>query len=569
MTDYFTPDGNPVAQSRGVSSQLRTLFTAIQTGFGKVAGYTGNGNKLVKINSGATAQEAMALGTANQVLGMNSGGTAYEHKTIAGTANEITVTHGANSVTASIPAAVTMTGKTITGGTYESPTINTPTISSPTITGGSFTGGTDIAVADGGTGASTAAGARTNLGVAIGTDVQAYDADLSAVAGVSSAGLIARTGSGTASARTLTAPAAGITVSNGDGVSGNPTIALANDLAALEGLSATGLISRTGDGTASARTLTAPAAGITVTNGDGVSGNPTLALANDLAALEGLAATGLIARTGDGTAEARTITAGSGCSVANGNGVSGNPTVSLIPGVGLGDVLSSGAVTTGTLVVHSGTTGQVVTQSTLTGVLKATSGVPAAAVAGTDYVAPGGALGTPSSGNLGSCTGLPQAGTVGLTTADSPEFAAINLGHASDTTLTRVSAGVGAIEGVTIATVGANVFTGQQTFAEVKDTVYTITDGAAFEIDPANGSVQIVTLGASRTPAATNFEAGQTVLLGIDDGTAYSVTWTTVAPTWVTPGGTAAAPTLATSGYTWILLWKVGSTVYGAEVGQP
>ena len=116
---------------------------------------------------------------------------------------------------------------------------------------------------------------------------------------------------------------------------------------------------------------------------------------------------------------------------------------------------------------------------------------------------------------------------------------------------------------------GANTFTGQQTFAEVKDTVYTITDGAAFEIDPANGSVQIVTLGASRTPAATNFEAGQTVLLGIDDGTAYAITWTTVAPVWVKAGGTAAAPTLAASGYTWILLTKIGSTIYAAEWGQP
>jgi len=56
------------------------------------------------------------------------------------------------------------------------------------------------------------------------------------------------------------------------------------------------------------------------------------------------------------------------------------------------------------IALWSSTTGKVLKRADLTGIVKATAGVATTATAGTDYVAPGGALGTPSSGNLTNCT---------------------------------------------------------------------------------------------------------------------------------------------------------------------
>ena len=97
----------------------------------------------------------------------------------------------------------------------------------------------------------------------------------------------------------------------------------------------------------------------------------------------------------------------------------------------------------------------------------------------------------------------------------------------------------------------------------LQETVFAITDGSSVDINPANGGIQTWTLGANRTPTASSFAEGQSVTLMIDDGTAYAITWSSVSPTWI--GG--SAPTLATSGYTVIELWKRSTVIYGALVG--
>jgi len=97
--------------------------------------------------------------------------------------------------------------------------------------------------------------------------------------------------------------------------------------------------------------------------------------------------------------------------------------------------------------------------------------------------------------------------------------------------------------------------------APVED-IFTITDGASVDLSPANGTIQLWTLTNNRTPISpTAWTAGQAITLMINNGSGYTITWTSVGVTWLPSG--AAAPTLASSGYTKVVLWKVGTTIYG------
>ena len=94
------------------------------------------------------------------------------------------------------------------------------------------------------------------------------------------------------------------------------------------------------------------------------------------------------------------------------------------------------------------------------------------------------------------------------------------------------------------------------------ETVYAVT-GTTPAIAATNGNVQTWTLSGNSTPT-DSLNAGESITLMIDDGSAYTITWTSLVDQWI--GG--SAPTLATTGYSVVELWKVSTTVYAAYVGD-
>ncbi len=140
MSDWYTAGGVPGFQSALTSATIRNEFAAIQTATDKLPTLAGAGSRIVAVNAGGTALEGVAT------VAVTQGGTG------ASTASGARTNLGLGSLA---------TLSTINDSNWS---------------------GTALAVANGGTGSTSASAARTALGVAIGSDVQAYSARLTEIA---------------------------------------------------------------------------------------------------------------------------------------------------------------------------------------------------------------------------------------------------------------------------------------------------------------------------------------------------------------------------------------------------
>lgn len=155
-----------------------------------------------------------------------------------------------------------------------------------------------------------------------------------------------------------------------------------------------------------------------------------------------------------------------------------------------------------------------------------------------------------------------QGDITGLTTADSPQFTAINVGNASDTTVDRVSAGVIEVEGVTIPTISStNTLTNKrvnprETNANAPSSPITInSDTTDVETITALGAA--LTLNA---PSGTPVQGQKLLVRFKDDGTARALTWTTGSAGAFRASSDLALPTTTTLSKTLYCMFIYNST---------
>ncbi|MDD2784762.1 MAG: hypothetical protein PHO52_11120, partial [Sulfuricurvum sp.] len=164
-----------------------------------------------------------------------------------------------------------------------------------------------------------------------------------------------------------------------------------------------------------------------------------------------------------------------------------------------------------------------------------------------------------------------QISTYTKTETDNRIAAVVGAAPAALDTLAKIAAQLASDESaagaLTIAVAGkldisGGTTTGRTVFKEIAETVYALS-GTTPVLSSANGNLQTWVLSANSTPT-DGLNSGDTITLHIDDGTAYTVNWTSMPIHWIG----SSAPIIATTGYSVITLWKIGTMVIGMAGGD-
>jgi hypothetical protein len=343
--------------------------------------------------------------------------------------------------------------------------------------------------------------------------------------------MIAKTSGTTIASRTLATSGLGLSVTNGDGVSGNPTFQLTGVAAAVAAASGTGMLAIVGGTTIAGRQILGTANQINVANGDG-SNSPVISIVSDptipgtggmtipkgTVGQQPAGVTGQIRyNTTSGLFEG--FTAGTWLSFSQGNGVLtfDGGTTGLTPVLPTNGAVSLG----GTLVVANGGTGA----TTLSGYLKGngTSAFTGVATIPSTDVTGLGTMSTQNANNV-AITG----GTISGLSAP----IAVASGGTGAATLNGYVKGSGTSALTASATIPNTDITGLGTMS---------TQSASF-VAISGGSINGTSVG-SITPAAGTFTSVSTPSVAITGG---AINGTTIGA--ITPAAGTFTSVNATSG---------------------
>jgi hypothetical protein len=187
-----------------------------------------------------------------------------------------------------LPQAGTLTGTELVPVVQNGQTVQTTTLAiavEPVLTQTFLTFSQEASLAN-----SRYLSAGTGIGLTNNGVQNPYQIFLNGTSGsleLASTGIIVKSGVNTITSRSIAVSGAGLTISNGSGVAGNPTIGLDGLPLSLTALSGNGIVCLNSSTTLAVRTLTGTASQIDIANGTGTA-NPTISISNN-PVLSGLA----------------------------------------------------------------------------------------------------------------------------------------------------------------------------------------------------------------------------------------------------------------------------------------